>query len=234
MSIRKPDEESLGIAERLIGVRFREKRYLVEALTHRSVHVNDKTKRDNERLEHLGDAILGFVIVQYLFRGFPDKEEGWMTSVESVLFRTSTLAQLAEKLGLADCLFLGDKRVLENPTSRVKILGSAMEALIAAIYLDQGIGAAELFIIRHVMPKLKEVTAHLEEYSPKCLLQNTSQEFFKVTPTYKVLKEEGLDHDRTFYVGVYIGKQLAGRGVGKSIKEAEEGAARNALAKSQL
>lgn len=228
MNLRKLEEQ--------LKLNLADKSLLERALTHRSFLNETKRKglRSNERLEFLGDAVLELVISEWLYEVFPDSPEGVLTNLRSIIVRTASLAEVAQKIGLGKYLLMsrGEKESggQENPS----LLANTVEALIGAIYADRGFKTAEKFIRFHFVFLLKRL-GKMEEYKDsKSLLQERMQAKIKVAPSYRVLKEKGPDHDKEFTVGVYSRGKILARGFGKSLKIAEENAAKLALKKSGL
>ncbi len=216
-----------------LGLTFSNLDLFEEALTHRSyLNENKSSKAHNERLEFLGDAVLELSATQFLFTKFPQKPEGELTAFRAALVNTVSLAETAEKLGINDMLLLsrGEKR--DTGRARQIILANAFEALLGALYLDQGYEAADAFLIKHLFPKLDPVIEARAWQDAKSKFQEAAQEHKGITPAYKTIREDGPDHDRDFTVGVYIGEKEIARGVGKSKQEAEQAAAQAGLDKS--
>lgn len=217
--------------EKKIGVKFKEKNLLKEALTHRS-YINENPSwavPHNERLEFLGDAVLELVVSEELFAMFPNYAEGPLTSFRAALVNYQMLAQVAKDIDLGDSLFLSKGEAKDKGRARDVILANALESLIGAIYTDQGYGASRKFVNKFVMPHLNEIKEKELYRDPKSSLQELVQEKLKLTPNYKVLKEFGPDHAKTFVVGLYLGDKLAATGQGPSKQEAEVEAARETM-----
>lgn len=228
--------ELAEIQER-IGIVFRNPIFLARAFIHRS-YLNERPSiglESNERLEFLGDHVLSFAVGQYLFRSFPEMQEGKLTALEASLVNTKMLGEIAEELKLASFVRMsrGEERTFSDPENKTRnrILGSAFEALICAIYLDRGPGTVELFLEDVLFPKLKEIVERELYLDPKSHLQELVQAKCGITPHYSVFQEEGPAHDKSFMVGVFMGESLLGRGEGRSKSEAESRAAKNALEK---
>ncbi len=214
-----------------MGVEFKNKALLREALTHRS-YINEHPNWSvghNERLEYLGDAVLELVVSRFLFDKFTYFPEGRLTSLRAALVNYKALSKVAGEISLDKFVFMSKGEAKDSDKAKEIIMANAMEALIGSIYLDGGYDSARDFIERSVMPHLDEVLDLGLDKDPKSFLQEIAQEKEKVTPTYKVLKEEGPDHDRTFYVGVFFGENMMEKGVGSSKQEAETNAAQNAI-----
>ncbi|HYF28829.1 MAG TPA: ribonuclease III [Candidatus Paceibacterota bacterium] len=205
----------------------------VEALTHRSyLNENRGAGNHNERLEFLGDAVLELAVTQFLFTRFPNKPEGDLTAYRAALVNTYSLADTAKEIGLNDMLLLSKGEKKDTGRARDIILANAFEALLGAIYLDQGYEAAEQFVAKHLYPKIDRVIATRAYQDAKSQFQESAQEKRSVTPTYQTLSEEGPDHDKQFTVGVYLADEEIARGEGKSKQEAEQAAAQAALDKT--
>jgi len=221
-----------ALLEEKIGYKFRDKNLLKEALTHRS-YLNENPAwglPHNERLEFLGDAALELAVTEELFNRYPEKEEGFLTSVRAALVNYLMLAEIARRINLEDFILLSRGEAKDTGRARDVILANAMEAVIGAIYLDGGYQFARQFINKFVLAHLEEVIQKGLYKDPKSLLQEKAQADFKITPTYKVLAEEGPDHKKVFTVGVYFGEQLMATGTGPSKQDAEIEAAKAALA----
>ncbi len=216
-----------------LGLSFTNLNLLEEALTHRSfLNENKSSKAHNERLEFLGDAVLELATTHFLFNKYPTKPEGDLTAFRAALVNTNSLAETAEKLGMNDMLLLsrGEKR--DTGRARQIILANAFEALLGALYLDQGYGAVDAFLEKHLYTKTEPIVEQRLWQDAKSRFQEAAQEHHAITPTYKTIREDGPDHDRHFTVGVFIGEEEKARGVGKSKQEAEQSAAQAALDKT--
>ena len=214
-----------------IGILFKDDRILKEALTHRS-YLNENQDwpyGHNEKLEFLGDAVLEFATTKYLFRAFPKMEEGELTMMRAALVNTKILAQIADGMHLQSHLLLSKGEGAQaNGRAMETILADALEALIGAIYLDQGYDVAEKFIKERILSRVDEIKKQGYR-DPKSVLQEKTQDAIKVTPTYKVLEESGPEHQKSFKVGVYYKDNLIAVGEGLSKQEAETVAAEKAL-----
>ena len=218
-------------AEAALNLTFSNKALLQRALTHRS-YLNenpDYPLEDNERLEFLGDAILDFVTGEYLYHRFPEVAEGRLTNLRSALVRTERLAQFADDLQVGEHLFLGRGEEDSGGRERPAILCDAFEALIGALYLDQGIEAAREFIYPIIEPALQEILASDADKDAKSQLQEIAQSHYQLTPTYRTVKEDGPDHAKEFTVQAVIGLKVYGTGVGLSKQSAAQAAAKEAL-----
>ncbi len=202
-----------------------------EALTHRS-YLNENPKwgiPDNERLEFLGDAVLELATTEELYKRFPERQEGAMTSYRAALVNYVMLARIAIEIGLDKQVLLSRGEAKDMGKAREVILANAMEALIGALYLDGGYEDARKFVNTVVLEHLAEVLKGGLYKDPKSALQEKIQEQKRITPIYKVLSETGPDHSKVFTVGVYVGEEMIAEGKGSSKQEAEADAARIAL-----
>ena len=221
----------LAKAEAALNLTFSDKTLLQRALTHRS-YLNENPNyplEDNERLEFLGDAVLDFITGEYLYHRFPEVTEGRLTNLRSALVRTESLAKFAVKLNLGTFLFLGRGEEESGGRERSAILCDAFEALLGALYLDQGMEAARDFVGMLIEPALQEILASDAEKDAKSRLQEVAQSRFQLTPTYRTVKEQGPDHAKEFTVEAVIGSKAYGTGLGFSKQNAAQAAAREAL-----
>lgn len=217
-------------AREKLGFEFDDIELLVTALTHRS-YMNEHKKSakvHNERLEFLGDAVLELSVTDFLYRNYQEPE-GILTSWRSALVRTESIGEAGEKLGYEPLLRLsrGEKRGSDR--ARQQILANAFEALIGAIYLEKGYDAADKFITANILSKLDTILETGSWRDPKSHLQEVSQSIDNMTPQYRVLEESGPDHEKVFTLGVYVGSELMGKGVGPSKQIAQQQAATAAL-----
>lgn len=215
----------VGCQER-IGHTFRDESILLAALTHASGAAHRLAS--NERLEFLGDAILGFIVCDTLYRIFPHSLEGDLTRVKSVVVSRETCGRISEHLGLTEFLIVG-KGLAVNSAVPVSVLSDLFESVVAAIYLDGGIEPARLFVSRWMDPEIAQVSSGAQGANHKSLLQQLSQRDFGVTPTYEVMEESGPDHSKSFHVSAFIGERRYTPAWGRNKKEAEQRAASNAL-----
>lgn len=214
-----------------LGLVFEDKTLLQRALTHRS-YLNenpDYLLEDNERLEFLGDAVLDFITGEYLYHRFPELKEGELTSLRSALVRTETLARFAEKIKLGACLNMGKGEEDSGGRERPTLLCGAFEALMGAIYLDQGLEQALNFVNPLIKPEIKTILATKSHRDAKSMFQELAQGWCKITPTYKTIGEEGPDHAKQFIIGAYLDDTCYGQGVGPNKQLAAQNAAQNAL-----
>ncbi|MHB1134961.1 MAG: ribonuclease III [Chloroflexota bacterium] len=218
--------------ERRLGLAFVRPELLAEALVHRS-YLNespDPAVVDNERLEFLGDAIIGYFAAQYLFSAYPDFSEGQMTTVRAALVRAETLARWAQALRLGEHLRLSHGEESSGGRERRNVLSSVFEAVVAAIALDQGLEAARTMLLRYLEPECRRIVASRSAKDFKSRLQEAVQFLRQQTPTYRTVEALGPEHARTFVVEVVAGEEVLARATGPSKQEAEQAAAEAALA----
>lgn len=217
-------------AQASLGGLFDDQDLLVTAFTHRS-YLNEHRKSvkvHNERMEFLGDAVLELAVTEYLYQNF-DQPEGVLTNWRSALVRTESLSEAANQLGFEPYLRLGRGEKGGSKRARDQILANAFEAVIGAIYLDRGYEPAREFIATNVLAKLDGIIAADSWRDPKSHLQELIQSTEGLTPNYKVMDEDGPDHDKTFTIGVFVGETLRGQGIGPSKQAAQQEAAIEAL-----
>lgn len=225
--------DNLGKLEEQIGITFKDKTLLENAFIHRS-YLNEH--RDfhlpsNEKLEFLGDSVLSLITSVYLYKNYPEFKEGDYTEIKASIVKTSSLAAAAGTLSLGEYLYLSKGEELGRGRTNQNMLADTFEALIAVIFIDHGFDAAYDFVIKHLFHDvLEQIITNKMYHASKSKLQEHAQGVHKKTPVYKILKEEGPEHDRTFTVAVYIDNKNIAEGRGRSKKEAEERAAAKALA----
>ena len=213
--------------ERILGVRFKTPALLEEALTHKSYAMEEGTHIPfNERLEFLGDSILSAAVAHYLFNRYPDDDEGRLSQLKSMLVSRPSLTAWGREIGLGRFLRLSEGEHLSGGRERDSLIGNAMEAVLGAMYLEAGFVVAQTFIDKFLSKRKRMVTS---DY--KSRLQEWAQKKFKVPPDYRVRRSYGPDHARTFEIEAFLGNDALGAGVGKSKKEAEQAAAKDALKK---
>ena len=217
--------------EVLIGVTFVNKDLLTNVFIHRSYlnENNNKGLFSNERLEFLGDAVLELVVTEYLYKKYPLKTEGELTAIRSALVRRDHLAQAAKTLFLGKYLLLSKGELLSGGASKDYILANTVEALIGALYLDQGILNATMFINKYLLHDEEDIVANKLYIDSKSKFQETAQEILGVTPHYDLVSDLGPDHDKKFIMGVYLAEEKIAEGEGTSKRKAEEDAAFQAL-----
>lgn len=218
------------LLERHLGYRFRRRRYLETALTHRSFRFEaPEVQADNQRLEFLGDAVLGLVSAAHLFDRFPEAQEGELTRLRSRLTNSKTLADIAAVIELGPFLRLGRGEVQSGGHQRASTLSDALEAVIGAAYLDGGLRAVEKIYRKLFLPEISTATHDRWHDNPKGALQELCQRRWKTSPRYRIVREEGPAHSRSFVVEVLINGKPAGTGRGNNKREAQMDAARHAV-----
>ncbi|MDG1950841.1 MAG: ribonuclease III [bacterium] len=226
-------KEDFSDLEATLGVTFENKDIIRQALVHRS-YLNehpDFPLGHNERLEFLGDAVLELVVTENLYGNY-ENPEGELTNWRASLVNSEMLAKLCDELGAEPYLFLSKGESKDkNSKARKYILANAFEAIIGAIYLDQGWDASKKFITDRVMAELPEILEKRLYIDPKSRFQEAAQEHLSITPSYKVLAESGPDHEKQFEVGVFLGKEKVASGMGTSKQEAQVAAAQAAIEK---
>ncbi len=228
-------KENFETIEKKIDYVFENKELLILAFVHRSFinEYKDGPLQHNERLEFLGDSVLGLIIADFLYHRLPAYPEGQLSQLRSRLVDASSCAQYLLKLQLAEYLLLGKGEMMTEGRAKPSILSDAFEALLGAIYLDGGLTCAKAFLLLHFEPEIESAIG-TPPRNYKAELQDFSQKKYQKTPVYKVVEETGPDHAKMFHVMVYINDQEAGFGVGSSKKEAEARAAFEALSKIDI
>ena len=220
--------------EKRLEIVFQNKDLIKQALVHRS-YLNehpDFPLGHNERLEFLGDAVLEIVVTEFLYLNFPSTPEGDLTNWRASLVNAKMLYKIAAELNIEECLYLSKGETRDkNKKSRQFILANAVEAIIGATYLDQGIDTAKKFILKNVVTKLDDILKNQKYLDPKSRLQEKAQEQKGITPHYQILDEVGPDHAKIFTVGLYLGEDLVITGKGSSKQEAQVEAAAAGLKK---
>lgn len=220
----------LGIFEKNIGYSFQNKELLEKALTHTSYAYEHK-KESNEKLEFLGDSILEFISSIYLYENYSSLKEGEMTKVRATVVCEESLYKIAKKHNFSDFLFIGKSERVSKGNQRPAILADAVEAVIAAIYLDSGMEEAKKFILTNLIEEVEIASKNVGMKDYKTVLQEKLQEQGTVSIQYHIIKEEGPDHDKKFTAEVTLNGEKLAVGTGKSKKHAEMDAAKNALQK---
>jgi len=212
--------------------KFKNPNLLKKALTHRSyLNENKRALESNERLEYLGDAVLELIVSKFLYHQFPKKPEGELTSLRSKIVQTKTLAYVAKKLKLGKFLKMSKGEAMSGGRANLSLLANTLEAVIGAIYLDQGFAGAEDFVKKNLLKKFQQVIRNARVQDYKSLLQEKVQAQEHPSPTYKIVKTVGPDHNRIFTAAVSFFDKIQGRGQGHSKQEAEQEAAKKALEK---
>jgi ribonuclease III len=216
----------LELCQTILDYRFQDVRLLKSALTHASGA--DHRLGSNERLEFLGDAILGAIVCERLYEKFPDYLEGELTRIKSVVVSRRTCAKISQRLGFEEFLILGKGMGTQDQTPS-SILADVFESLVGAIYLDGGMEATKRFIIRHIDPEIDETVEGQSGNNYKSNLQHVAQRQFGETPTYLLLDEKGPDHSKCFKIAAQVQGHLYPSAWGRNKKDAEQRAAMNAL-----
>ncbi len=213
-----------------ISVSDQEQLVFTEAFTHRSaVNENSEYDKHNERLEFLGDAVLELITTEFLFHKFPETPEGDLTNYRSALVKGDHLAEVARRLELGKYLLLSKGESRSGGAEKAYLLANVVEALIGALYLTKGLEVAKQFIADYILLDIDEILENQAHIDSKSEFQELSQGTIGITPHYEVLSSSGLDHEKVFKMGAYLGEKLVGTGVGGSKKEAQTAAAAEAL-----
>lgn len=223
------DQKTLQQIARRLQVDIRDYALLQQALTHKSYLGETAEAMSNERLEFLGDSVLGLVVAEYLYTQFPERVEGDLAKAKAVAVSEPVLAESAKRLGLPEMILMSAGEEASGGRKRLSILADAFEALVAVVYLDCGLEAARQFVLRALESILIDIERkeHIRDY--KTLLQEHTQGIYKKAPSYVVVDERGADHDKTFTIEARLDGVVLGRGEGKSKKQAEQAAALRAL-----
>ncbi len=228
------EQNSLEKLQKNIGVVFNDDNLIRQAMVHRS-YINEHPSfkvGHNERLEFLGDAVLEIVVTEYLFLHFTDVPEGDLTNWRASLVNAKMLYEIAQELKIEDALYLSKGESKDkNKKSRQFILANAVEAIIGAIYLDQGLDIAKKFILKNIVCKLDDILANRLYLDPKSRFQEKAQEVKGITPHYQMMDEVGPDHAKIFTIGLYLGEELVTTAKGSSKQEAQVLAAAKGLKK---
>jgi ribonuclease III len=219
--------------EQKLNLNFKDKDLFKKSLTHRSFLNENKGEdlKHNERLEFLGDAVLELIVSEYLFDKYPERAEGDLTSFRAAVVRTDSLAKISRELNIGAYLLMSKGEEMTGGRDKDYLLANTFEAILGAIYLDQGYTAVRNFVVKHLIPQIENIVKYRLDIDAKTKLQERAQSLFKRTPVYTVIKEKGPDHSKTFTVKVSINRKTYGMGEGISKQKAEEGAAVEALKK---
>ena len=212
-----------------IGIKLKNIKFLELAFTHKSYINENKKSEDNERLEFLGDAVLELVCTEFLYRNFPEKKEGEMTAIRSALVKKESLCEAAKKLNIGKLIKLSRGEKASGGQEKDYILANTVEAIIGAIFLDQGMKQAQAFVKKNLLNKTKQIIKQKLHIDAKSLFQEIAQEKKKTTPSYKVLNEKGPDHSKVFTSGIFLEEKLVAKGKGSSKQNSEVDAAKNGL-----
>ncbi|MGA2613872.1 MAG: ribonuclease III [Spirochaetia bacterium] len=227
VSLRPERKKELQLFERHAGIRFRELEFLNQAFTHRSfANELGESTENNERLEFLGDSVLGLAVSEYLYESLPDQPEGELARIKSFVVSEASLSEIARKLRVDNYILIGRGEEYSGGRSKKAILADCLEAIIGAYYLDSGFQPSRLFVHQMLIPEINKVLENKHAKDYKTMLQEYVQKRMKTYPRYKVVQKTGPDHDRTFWIEVHIGDRSFGAGKGKNKKEAEQEAAR--------
>jgi ribonuclease III len=231
--VTKEEGKKIKALEKGIGYSFKKASFLKRALTHKS-YANERklsAEEHNERLEFLGDAVLELAVSELLMKRYPDFSEGDLSKMRAAIVNEKQLASLARNFRLGDYLYLGRGEEQTSGREKSSLLADAYEAILGGIYLDRGVKKAFQVIQKHYSNLLDQTPPHAFYQDYKTELQERCQSLYRAIPRYKLVAERGPDHDKTFDVEIYIRNQIMGRGFGRSKKEAEQEAAREALEK---
>lgn len=213
--------------EKLFGASIRDQNLILTAFTHRSYlnEHHDYQNPSNERLEFLGDAVLQLLTSHFLFDKYPNSPEGDLTNYRAAIVNTTSLAAEAKRMGYGEYLLLSNGEEATGGRVREYILANTFEAVLGALYLDNGLEVCKAFVTRELFYKVDEIVKTEQYKDAKSKFQEIAQEKFGITPEYRVIESWGLDHEKSFKIGVYVGKDLFGTGDGKSKQKAEQSAA---------
>lgn len=230
--VNSPSADKLTELEHLTGITFGSKELLKNAFIHRSYLNENKAYAgpSNERMEFLGDSVLSIVVSKHLFVKLPESPEGELTQLRAALVRTETLAKLAKDLSLGKYLFLSKGEEDSGGRDNNSILANTFEAFVGAVYLDQGLEVAKKFLDRYMLSNWRTLSQNAVSDN-KSKLQEVLQRIYHESPTYILVTSWGPDHARSFEMGVYLGKKILGKGVGKNKQEAAQNAAQDALSR---
>jgi ribonuclease-3 len=213
-----------------LGVEFNDISLLKRALTHRSyLNENRDVDKNNERLEFLGDAVLELIVSDFLYKKYPDRPEGELTSFRSAIVRTESLADASRELNYGKYLRMAKGEAESGGRDKDYLLANTFESVLGAIYIDQGYVKCKNLVKRVLIPKIDNIVKNRLDIDSKTKIQELMQEKFKQTPIYEVVNEHGPDHDKEFVVVVKVGKKIIGKGKGSSKQRAEEAAAQEGL-----
>jgi ribonuclease-3 len=215
---------------RSLGLSFKDHALLQQAMYHRSyLNEAEGANDSNERMEFLGDAVLGLIVSEKLYRDYPTLSEGHLSQLRALLVRWDALARVAERVNLGEYLVLGRGEELSGGRNRPSNLAAGLEALIGAVFLDSGLAAARRLVLRLLKPEFEEIAASGVTADSKSELQHLAQTRWHKIPEYRLISSEGPDHAKLFKVEVLVGNQVMGEGQGRNKKQAELNAARQAL-----
>jgi ribonuclease-3 len=227
VSLTPERKKELQLFEKHARIRFRRLEFLNQAFTHRSfAHEAGENGENNERLEFLGDSVLGLVVAEYVYATLPDQPEGELARIKSFVVSEASLSEIARGLRVDNFILIGKGEEYSGGRSKKTILADCLEAIIGAYYLDSGFPAAQRFVQAMLIPEINKVLENRHAKDYKTLLQEWVQKRMKTYPKYRVMQKTGPDHDKTFWIEVHVGDKSFGAGKGKNKKEAEQEAAR--------
>ena len=227
--------QNIEAFEKAIGYSFKDKELIKIALTHSSYANENKLPRDNERLEFLGDSVLGFITAEYLFSEYKSRPEGELTKLRAAVVCEKSLFKFAEKISLGDYIYMGKGEENSGGRQKKAILADAMEAVFGAYYLDSGFKSAEKLILELLVPEIEKVWENKHNHKDfKTMLQEMYQKKYKQCPKYNLVKKTGPDHDMVFWVTVEINGKTYGPEKGKSKKEAEQSVAKKVIEELEM
>jgi len=219
-------KKELQLFEKHAGIRFRKADFLNLAFSHRSYSNETSVNIDNnEKLEFLGDSVLGLIVSDYLFRIMPDRPEGDLARIKSFVVSEDSLAGIAKSIKVDNFILIGKGEEYSGGRTKKAILADCMEAIFGAYYLDSGFKSVQSFVLRYLIPEINKVLENKHRKDYKTLLQEYVQKKYKSYPRYNLIKKTGPDHDRTFWIEVKVKNDTFGPGQGKNKKEAEQKAA---------
>jgi len=219
-------KKELLLFEKNAGIRFRKLDFLNLAFSHRSfVNECKESIENNEKLEFLGDSVLGLVVSEYLYKNLPGKNEGDLARIKSFVVSEDSLAGIAKILKIDNFILIGKGEEYSGGRSKKAILADCMEAVIGAYFLDSGFKSSQVFVLKYLIPEITKVLENRHKKDYKTLLQEYVQKKYKNYPKYSIIKKAGPDHDRTFWIEVKVDNTIYGPGIGKNKKEAEQKAA---------
>jgi ribonuclease-3 len=214
-----------------LDIEPKDPKLILNAFVHRSyLNEHPEAKPSNERLEFLGDAVLELLTTQFLYENLGGSE-GDLSSIRAASVKTTTLAIITQKMGLSEYLLLSRGEEITGGREKEGLLADLFEAFLGAVYLDQGLSKAKEIFETYLLPYIKDIIKNKKYIDPKTYLQEITQEKFKTLPDYKIMEEEGPDHNKIFKIAVYINNEILGEGSGPSKQQAQEEAARAALHK---
>jgi ribonuclease-3 len=220
-------KKELQLFEKQAQIRFRKLEFLNQAFSHRSfAHEAGENGENNERLEFLGDSVLGLVVAEYVYAALPDQPEGELARIKSFVVSEASLSEIARGLRVDNFILIGKGEEYSGGRSKKTILADCLEAIIGAYYLDSGFPASQRFVKAMLIPEINKVLENRHAKDYKTLLQEFVQKRMKTYPKYRVMQKTGPDHDKTFWIEVHVGERSFGAGKGKNKKEAEQEAAR--------